>query len=80
MIDWNNINFSVPHNREKVLVWGISSIMGFHKAPGFLGVTKYNPGDKFDIEKPSILDFVMVTHWAKITGPLDTVKKPPKRL
>ena len=68
MINWINKSIEVPTNRREVLVWGYT-IPNFGRKPRFLGTTRYNRNDLFDIEKNNTWISCVVTHWADIKGP-----------
>ncbi|OQB10782.1 MAG: hypothetical protein BWY21_00089 [Parcubacteria group bacterium ADurb.Bin216] len=68
MINWISKSIEVPTNRREVLVWGYT-IPNFGRKPSFLGTTRYNRNDLFDIEKNNTWISYVVTHWADIGGP-----------
>lgn len=72
MIEWISIKDRVPATRKNYLIWGDTYVLGLNVKRGIcLGVSKYNPGDAFDICKTtfSLAPQYVITHWAEIVGP-----------
>lgn len=62
-MSWIDVAERVPDNRRDVLVWGRRVFPS--STPRFLGVSRYNPGDCFDIER-SVISIYRVSHWAEV--------------
>lgn len=73
MTEWISVKDRVPAVRKNYFIWGdVSLLGGIMRRNRCLGISKYNPGDAFDISKTNFSSIGMcykVTHWAEIVGP-----------
>lgn len=71
-MEWIPVEKRLPDDRRRVLVWIEARLMGraIRYSPA---VSRFNPGDRFDVEKPGSW-FILnrVTHWCEIESPAVT--------